>query len=362
MIESNEEYPLVTFALFAYNQERFIEEAVNGALSQDYPSLEIILSDDCSKDLTFEIMNKTAEKYSGSHVIRLNKNARNLGIADHINAVMKMVTTDFVVVAAGDDISEKNRTSEMVKVWLTSKRSALSVHSSWTEIDEDGVLTGKRISRNEKLLNDIDAYASSHFGVHGATHAWDMRLFRLFPPILSCVINEDVILPARAVLLGGRVEYIDKPLIKYRVDIGVSYQVNINRLAGKYGLTIPLLKRSYYAYLQKFRDYKHANQLHGREMLFARARATALYPIRLRKGRLSRLRFTYFAKHCSVYYLFREWVKYAFPNIVAFKQLIQFDLLPKLNNIVFKNFIAVKKHLLLFFSDSEHFFFWIGFQ
>ena len=120
MIERKEERSIVTFALFAYNQERFIKDAIEAALAQDYSPLEIIFSDDCSTDNTFEIMNKFAEKYSGPHVIKLNKNTRNLGIADHINVVMKMVTTDFVVVAAGDDVSEQNRTSEMVKVWLSS--------------------------------------------------------------------------------------------------------------------------------------------------------------------------------------------------------------------------------------------------
>ena len=40
--------PLVTFALFAYNQEKYIREAVEGAFSQTYEPLEIILSDDYS--------------------------------------------------------------------------------------------------------------------------------------------------------------------------------------------------------------------------------------------------------------------------------------------------------------------------
>ena len=48
--------PLVTFALFAYNQEEFIREAVEGAFAQTYEPLEIILSDDCSSDRTYEII------------------------------------------------------------------------------------------------------------------------------------------------------------------------------------------------------------------------------------------------------------------------------------------------------------------
>ena len=56
MIDTNTDRPLVTFALFAYNQEQHIREAVDGAFSQTYEPLEIILSDDCSTDRTFEIM------------------------------------------------------------------------------------------------------------------------------------------------------------------------------------------------------------------------------------------------------------------------------------------------------------------
>jgi glycosyltransferase involved in cell wall biosynthesis len=51
---------LVTFALFAYNQEKYIREAVEGALAQTYEPLEIILSDDCSSDRTFETMREMA--------------------------------------------------------------------------------------------------------------------------------------------------------------------------------------------------------------------------------------------------------------------------------------------------------------
>lgn len=38
--------PLVTFALFAYNQEKFIKEAVEAVFAQTYQPLEIIISDD----------------------------------------------------------------------------------------------------------------------------------------------------------------------------------------------------------------------------------------------------------------------------------------------------------------------------
>ena len=42
----------MTFVLLAYNQEKYIREAVDGALAQTYHPLKIILSDDCSSDRT----------------------------------------------------------------------------------------------------------------------------------------------------------------------------------------------------------------------------------------------------------------------------------------------------------------------
>ena len=48
------EKPLVTFALFAYNQEKLITAAVEAAFAQTYQPLEIIISDDESSDKTYD--------------------------------------------------------------------------------------------------------------------------------------------------------------------------------------------------------------------------------------------------------------------------------------------------------------------
>ena len=60
--------PLVSFTILCYNQEAFIREAVEGAFSQTYSPLEIIISDDCSKDQTYEIVKQMADAYRKGHV------------------------------------------------------------------------------------------------------------------------------------------------------------------------------------------------------------------------------------------------------------------------------------------------------
>ena len=68
-----------TAVVLTYNQSRFIAEAVNAVLSQKFDGLEVVLSDDGSSDGTYEIMSQIASSYKGPHIIRLNKNKKNLG-------------------------------------------------------------------------------------------------------------------------------------------------------------------------------------------------------------------------------------------------------------------------------------------
>ena len=54
------ERPLVSALVLGYNQESIIRKAVEGAFAQTYIPLEIVLSDDCSTDRTFDIMREMA--------------------------------------------------------------------------------------------------------------------------------------------------------------------------------------------------------------------------------------------------------------------------------------------------------------
>src|SRR5687768_4578862 len=109
--------PLVTLFVFSFNQEKFIREAVEAAFNQTYSPLELILSDDCSQDKTFEIMQEMASAYRGPHTIVLNRNSKNLGLCGHVNRIMEMAKGELILPAAGDDISYLGRTKTTVDVW-----------------------------------------------------------------------------------------------------------------------------------------------------------------------------------------------------------------------------------------------------
>ena len=43
-------YPKISVVVPIYNVESYLEKSLDSILNQDYPNLEIILIDDCSKD------------------------------------------------------------------------------------------------------------------------------------------------------------------------------------------------------------------------------------------------------------------------------------------------------------------------
>src|SRR3954464_9261148 len=109
--------PLLTFFVAAFNQEAFVRHAVESALAQTYSPLEVILSDDCSSDRTFEIMQKIAAEYHGPHQVIMNRNPVRQSLGGHLNRIVAIARGELIVGAAGDDISLLDRTVAIYEAW-----------------------------------------------------------------------------------------------------------------------------------------------------------------------------------------------------------------------------------------------------
>jgi cellulose synthase/poly-beta-1,6-N-acetylglucosamine synthase-like glycosyltransferase len=270
--KAGDEQLFVTFVLFAYNQEKYIREAVEGALSQTYGAMEIILSDDRSTDRTFEIMEEVVAEYTGIHEVILRKNTSNLGLINHINEVVKLCKGEWIVVAAGDDISDSNRVLEIVQT-----------------IKENPEITGisselRRINPESADLDDIDLNMDHNKSVilwgenelidgfyplaHGATAAYSKKLFTDFAPLSENSIYEDAILSFRSVLIGKQA-HINKKLVKYRshdhqttnISTDNIQENDIKRLRNYYG--------AYIVTLQYLDDYYEVFSSHSNDRIKA---------------------------------------------------------------------------------------------
>lgn len=222
---SSEGRPLVTFALFAYNQEKYVREAVEGAFLQTYEPLEIILSDDCSSDRTFEIMQEMASAYCGPHLVVLRRNETNFGLGPHVNAVLEQSRGEIVLVAAGDDVSLPERTEISVDIFERNV-DATAVLLSADVTDQTSRIIGQRFigrSRKTESSQTIQDLLKWHHVTFGATRAIRKEIFTKFGPFRTDCPTEDTPLLLRTLICG-------RNILSHRK--GIRYRIHENNLSG----------------------------------------------------------------------------------------------------------------------------------
>jgi glycosyltransferase involved in cell wall biosynthesis len=92
----------VTALIIAYNQERFISEAIESVLAQTYANIEIVVADDGSTDGTQEIISRFARENPGKFKLALSP--KNTGIAGNFNRGLKLCSGEFIAWLGGDDL------------------------------------------------------------------------------------------------------------------------------------------------------------------------------------------------------------------------------------------------------------------
>jgi len=233
--------PLVSFVVVAYKQERFVAEAVRSALAQTYEPLEVILSDDCSPDQTYEVVKEEAARYKGPHRIILNRNDTNLGLAGNLNRAFERAQGEFIVVQAGDDISVPDRSDKLVRYWQTTDPPVDLVCSYFEEIDVHGKSTGF-IKQTVAFVPDTKQHPLRWAcGATGACAAYSRRLYDKYGPLDPRVISEDWVYSFRAWLESG-IGVVKEPLVRHRTHDS-SISVLHRTLGGTYGNAARRLRR-----------------------------------------------------------------------------------------------------------------------
>lgn len=219
-------HPFVSFCVFSYNQENFILDALNGAVSQEYDNMEIIVSDDCSKDRTQEIIDVFVASYKGNHKIVVNKNTTNMGIAQHVNKVLyEIAKGDIIVVAAGDDKSLPNRVSLTVDYFLRFPEIA-SLSFLSQAADERLVPRADYDSLSYRphtyTILTINDYLNFNIGCFsGDSRALRRSVIESFPP-LSYALAEDYFLYLRSLMIGSVCYIRENVLLRRLHDNNVS--------------------------------------------------------------------------------------------------------------------------------------------
>ena len=93
--------PLVSVYMTTYYHEKYIRQAIESVLKQKVNfTYEIVISDDCSKDHTIDILKEYEERYE---TIKVNYNKENIGLTKNQFSAKSMCSGEYIIPLAGDD-------------------------------------------------------------------------------------------------------------------------------------------------------------------------------------------------------------------------------------------------------------------
>jgi GT2 family glycosyltransferase len=90
--------PLVTVVIPCFNAERYVAEAVESALAQTHPAVEVVAIDDASSDRTLDVLRGFGAR------IRVEANGTSLGPAAARNRGLELARGEFVQFLDADDV------------------------------------------------------------------------------------------------------------------------------------------------------------------------------------------------------------------------------------------------------------------
>ena len=125
--------PMISVIIPIFNGERYVAEAIESVLSQTYPSLELLLIDDCSTDRSAQIACQYEERDCRVHFYQ---NAKNCGVAETRNFGITKAQGDWVALLDSDDIWWADKLERQLEV--ADKTGAELIYTSYAILDADG--------------------------------------------------------------------------------------------------------------------------------------------------------------------------------------------------------------------------------
>jgi CMP-N-acetylneuraminic acid synthetase len=150
--------PLVTVYVLNRNYGRFLRQAIDSVLNQDYPLIELLIVDDASDDGSEGILAEVQK----SRRVRVIRQAANLGLTACANAAIRASQGDFLMRLDADDYLVPSAVGKMVAE-IAKVPDAVLVFPDYFDVDSDGRVI-RRVKRHD--VNALEAM--SDLPAHGA--------------------------------------------------------------------------------------------------------------------------------------------------------------------------------------------------
>ncbi len=115
--------PLVSVTIISYNQAQYLGDAIESILNQDYPNIELVISDDASTDGSVALIEDYAARYPDK--IKAVLSPENKGTGDNRDQSFRACTGKYIALLDSDDLAEPTRISEHVALMEAEADCAL---------------------------------------------------------------------------------------------------------------------------------------------------------------------------------------------------------------------------------------------
>lgn len=242
----------VSIVVITYNSSKYVLETLESVKAQDYPNIELIVSDDRSTDNTFELVNQWIEENNHCFCRALAvQTEQNGGICVNYNRGLKEVRGEWVKYIAGDDILMPNCISTFVSYLNKSKDKIMicgTIHFSNTDSNIEKslipmVFSSYNVNQQEKYLVRKGTI------IEGPTLFLQTETLRKLGGFEECYpFIEDYPLCMKYLSIGYHIHVVNDYLIRYRV-----YPESVSRSSSRFATSI-FAAIDYYAPKAAFRN------------------------------------------------------------------------------------------------------------
>lgn len=145
--------PLVSAIVLCYNQAPFVVECLEGVKSQNFPSLELIVHDDASRDDSVAVIQSWLSKSNIPH--RFLRQSTNQGLCRSINYALSQAAGKYVSAVAADDIWLPDKLLTQVEIMEQLPDKVGVLYSDALQVDEKGNLLPKRFIEAHRLFTTM---------------------------------------------------------------------------------------------------------------------------------------------------------------------------------------------------------------
>lgn len=200
---------LVSIVTPLYNSEKFIEETIESVLKQTYDKWEMLIVDDCSTDLSSDIIKKYSERDSRIKYIKMEKNS---GAALCRNKAIELSKGEFIAFLDSDDLWKEIKLERQLK-FMKNSGYAVSFHN-YEQIDENGTKLNKIIKVPKKPVTYKSYLLSNPIGCLSGMYSIK-KIGKQYMPILQN--REDTAFWLKLLKIEKYIYGIDENLAEYRV-------------------------------------------------------------------------------------------------------------------------------------------------